>query len=122
MSAPDTATEIRLFGASLRARTPDEYGNDHLSQTIPAVNQLSRVVQAIGNKLPNEAVQALFFEHNGDAEIRETHVELGLAHLDAVRNAKPDLEYLRDAKVPAAGAFWTAEDDEWLPKPPTPAP
>ncbi|HEY0819550.1 MAG TPA: hypothetical protein VGD46_12275 [Rhizobacter sp.] len=113
---------LHLFGKALRVRQPDEFADDDSYLTIPALHQLAGVAQTIGNKLTNEARNALFFERNADPELRAVKVELGLQHLEMVRNAQPDPDYFLGAKRPDPHTYVTAGNDEWLPKPDTPAP
>lgn len=113
---------LHLFGKALRVRQPDEFANDDGYLTIPAINQLAGVAQTLGNKLTNEARNALFFARNADPELRAVKVELALQHLDMMRNAQPDPEYFRGATRPDPSTYVTAENDLWLDTPAPPAP
>lgn len=120
MTAPITdanGAQLYLFGCELRARVAEEFAHDSTHLTTPSLNTMALAAQQIGQKLSQEARNALYFSPNADPELRVAKVSLALQYREMIENAEPDMVYLKGGAIPDRRAFGNEDRDEWVPQP-----
>lgn len=108
---------IPFLGDSIMSRDPGERLNEEVYRSIPALNSLANAAAAVGNKLSQEARNALFFNKGQDPELRALTVADSLFRTHSMQGAQPDLEWLRGQEPVSRKEFEEESPDEWLPQP-----
>ena len=97
-------------------RDRSERMDEEVYRSIPALAGVANALSAIGNKLSQEAREAMFFPKGRDQEMRTLMVEKAFHDRERMNNISPDLGWLASQKPAdkstinaAAGA-----NDLWL--------
>lgn len=114
-------SKLISFGEVLIARDPSERLTEEVYQGIPALAALSSSALAAGNKLGQDARNALFYGAENDPGLRQLKVQLAVERLETMQTSQPDLEWLRGAPRMGKAGYQSSAlyEDEWL-KPESP--
>jgi len=111
--------DILAFGEMQLVRLPTERNIDEVYRSIPALASLSASALAVGNKLSQDARNALFYNTGIDDGLRALKVALSVERLESVKGAELDLAWLQSAEQRTGKDFQSKglHEDEWLAPP-----